>query len=325
MTPRTVKIAKTAFGLGVLALLLWAVDFRKLVDAFSNLTVESIIYLVLMSVVLIYVSALKWEMFIEILGGAIPVSRLFRLYVVGYFVNLVLPSYLGGDAVRSYYAGKKMGQHEALAATILERYTGLVAMVALGIFASLVNGVVPWQIKIAMILIGLGLVVITIVALSSGAITLLEKVPRLEGVTKHLYKIQDGLHLARRNKQLLAKALAFSFAYHLLTVVNTIVAATAVGWWNPPFVDLVVVLPLILLVSAIPVSPSGLGIQEGAWVFFLQSVGATPAAAMGIALVLRAKSYIIAFLGYFCWQYEEAARKEERTKRLGDTEAHRLH
>jgi len=312
MKTGNIRIAKTFFGLAVLALLLWAVDFRKLIDAFSHLTLESIIYLVLMSVVLIHVSALKWEMFLESLGGKIPVARLFRLYIVGYFVNLVLPSYLGGDAVRSFYAGKSVGQHEALAATILERYTGLVAMVTLGIVASFVRSDVPWQIRGAMLLVGLGLAVITVAALSSRAIDLFERIPHLARVTKHLYKIQEGLHLARTDTPLLTKAMGFSFAYHLLTVVNTIVAATAVGWWNPPFMDLVVVLPLVLLVSAIPLSPSGLGIQEGAWVFFLQSIGATPAQAMGIALVLRAKSYIIAIFGYFFWQLEERRRGQRQ-------------
>ena len=66
-----------------------------------------------------------------------PVLHLFNLYLVGYFVNLFMPSYLGGDLVRSWYAGKEIGQHEALAATILERYTGFVAMIVLAILALL--------------------------------------------------------------------------------------------------------------------------------------------------------------------------------------------
>jgi len=299
------KFLRTVFGLAVFVFLLWLVDLRKVLATFSNLSFEIVIYLIFMSIVLIYVSAFKWGLFLEVLGGRVPVWRLFRLYIVGYFANLILPSYLAGDAVRSWYVGRAVGQHEALAATILERYTGLVAMISLGIAASFLRSFVPWQIKVSMILIGLGLAAVFIAALSTRAIGFLERYTLLRPMTKHLFKIQEALNLARRDYNLVAKALFFSFIYHLLTVVNTIVAANAVGWYNPPFFELVVVLPLILVIGAIPISPNGLGLQEGAWIFFLQSVGASPAVAMGIAIVLRAKSYLIALFGYFFWLAEK--------------------
>ena len=306
------KILKTLFGITVLVFLIWLVDVRQIVSAFSKVSAEAIGYLLFMSVVLIYVSALKWKLFLEALGGSVGVWRLFRLYVVGYFVNLVLPSYLAGDAVRSWYIGKEVGQHEALAGTILERYTGLVAMVLLGIGSSFLVPFVSWQIRLSMLCVGAVLVVATILALSARAMDFLDRAKLFRPVTRHLRKIQEGLLLARRDYMLLAKALIFSFAYHLLTVINTIVAARAVGWQHPPFLDLVIVIPLILIVGALPVSPNGLGIQEGAWLFFLQTAGATPAIAMGIALILRAKSYVIAGFGYFFWLAERRTQGAPR-------------
>ena len=75
----------------------------------------------------------------------------------------------------------------------------------------------------------------------------------------------------------------------------------AVGWEEIPWGDLFVVVPLILLIGAVPVSPQGLGIQEGAFVFFLSGVGASSGQAMAIALVLRAKSYLLAAVGGLLW------------------------
>ena len=80
-----------------------------------------------------------------------------------------------------------------------------------------------------------------------------------------------------------------------------VVAAQAVGWENPPVWDLFVVLPLILLLAALPVAPSGLGLQEGAFYFFLHAVGANSGQALGVGIVLRAKSYAIAILGGLVW------------------------
>jgi uncharacterized membrane protein YbhN (UPF0104 family) len=103
------------------------------------------------------------------------------------------------------------------------------------------------------------------------------------------------------DRPLLVRALGLSVVFHLLTVVNTAAVGMAVGWIDIPLEGLLVVVPLILLVGAIPISPQGLGIQEGAFMFFLHSLGATSAQALAIALVLRAKSYVLALLGGLLW------------------------
>jgi hypothetical protein len=221
--------------------------------------------------------------------------------MVGYFINLVVPSYVGGDAVRSWYAGKKVGQHEAATATILERYTGLVAMVFLAVSFVWFVDLVTIEIKAAVVCVALGTIGVTVTALSPKLIGLLERIKQARPALKHVRKIQEGFHFAKRDKRLLIKAMALSFVFHSATVLNTMAAAYAVGWYNPPVLDLFVVLPLILLIGAIPVAPSGLGIQEGAFFFFLTGLGADPAQALGVGVVLRAKSYVVALFGGLVW------------------------
>lgn len=295
------KPLRYLFSAVVILLLFFFVDVNALWAALSQLTMETLLYLFLLAALLIYVSALKWQLFLEALGAPVSVLHLSRLYMVGYFINLIVPSYLGGDALRSWYAGKKVGQHEAATATILERYTGFVAMVFLGcVFVWFVDSVTV-QIRLAMLCVALGLVTITAIALSPRLLKLLSRLPQLRSIVKHIEKVQAGFHLAKKDKSLLLKAMALSFLFHTATVVNTIAAAYAVGWYNPPMGDLFVVLPLILLIGAIPIAPSGLGIQEGAFMFFLTGLGATPAQALGVGVVLRAKAYVVALFGGLVW------------------------
>jgi len=155
--------------------------------------------------------------------------------------------------------------------------------------------------KIAVLTAAAGLAVVTVLALSPKSIRLVEKIKYLSGTAKHLYKIQESLHLAKENKELLVKSLLLSYIYHTFTVVNVIAAAAAVGWMTPPVVDLFVALPLVLLISALPVAPNSLGIQEGAYFYFLTGLGATPSVALAIGLILRAKQYVLALLGWFVW------------------------
>lgn len=295
------------FGIVILVLLIWFVDFRALADALSNLSFETITQLIIISIALIYVSALKWGLFIERLGMRVGVLYLFCLYLIGYFVNLVMPSYLGGDAVRSFYVGRKIGQHEALAATVLERYTGLVAMLALGIIGLFCVDGIPLLSQMLVIAFALGLFGVSVIALLPNTITFMQRNKYLNRFAKHFRKIQEALQLAKKDHSLLLKALVLSLMYHVLTVINTVVTAHAVGWFDAPVGELFVLLPLILVLSAIPIAPQGLGLQEGAFVFFLSQAGATHAQALGVAVILRAKSILLAACGGCVWPFMKSS------------------
>ena len=109
------------------------------------------------------------------------------------------------------------------------------------------------------------------------------------------------MRAARGNKRLLFRALLLSLFFHCLTVVNTYLAARAVGWENPDIGGLFMVVPLVLLVSMAPITPSGLGIQEGAFLFLLRRIGATEAEGLGVGLILRAKVFLLALVGALIW------------------------
>ena len=294
---------------GALILLLFlSVDLGTLVEAFSNINLEVLFYLILISVALLYISAMKWGFFLERFGAPVSVAKLFNLYLIGYFVNLLMPSYVGGDVARSYYLGKEVGQHQAFAATILERYTGLVAMVSMAFVFVWLTEDVTAPIKWSVVLVTLLLVISTVVVLSRTSLRLLSTIPGGKKLTPHFEKIREALLLARSDRKLLLKTLLFSYLFHFMTVVNTFVCALAVGWEAPIF-RLFVVVPLILMVSALPLAPNSLGIQEGAFFYFLKLVGATSAEALGVALILRAKSYLLAVWGWGVWLRLERTSK----------------
>lgn len=297
----TKALLKNLFAFSLLGLLFVIVDWRQLISALSELTLVSIVNLLVVSLLLVVISTLKWKLFLKELGGDVPLWRLFKLYLVGYFVNLIVPSYIGGDVVRSFYAGKQAGQHEAATATILERYTGLVAMITIALAFVWFVDIVTFEIKVAVVLCSLGLAAITALALWAERMRFVSNVIKQASISNHLGKVQAGLSLARQNRPLLLKTLGLSYLFHTFTILNTLIAAYAVGWNDAPVLDLFVVVPLILLIGSLPVSPAGLGIQEGAFFFFLTGIGALPGQALGVAIVLRAKGYLLAMLGGLIW------------------------
>lgn len=304
---------KVIFALLVLALLIYLVDLEQLWGCLSKLTLEAAYYLAIISILLLYISAMKWGYFLEAFGSKVPVFKLFNLYVLGYFVNLIAPSYLGGDAIRSWYLGKSVGQHKSLTATILERFTGLVAMVLLALVFMWFAPAVTVYFKLAVLGVAFALLLLCLLSLSSGLLTWIKRKFGVGKLVSHLEKIQEGFILAKNDKTLLVKSMLLSLLFHSITVINVLAAAYAVGWFEVPVWDLFVVLPLILLIGALPLAPNSLGIQEGAYYFFLTAIGATPEQALGLGIVLRAKSYVIGLFGGIIWLRLKSHREQVAT------------
>lgn len=301
MSPRAKNFARSLVGVGVLIALFVFFDLRAVLAALSQIRLVDLSILLGLSVLLILVSVLKWQAFLERLGIRHSIGYLFKLYLVGYFVNLIMPSSLGGDFVRSVHAGAARDKVRAFSATMLERYTGLVAMVGMAVVSLAWAPQVTVEIRILTACLALGLIVCSF-AIGSGLFVWALRTVRFPAwLVERAERLRSGLVWGLSDRPLLVKAAILSLLFHLLTVLNTAAVAHAVGWSGVPYLDLLVVVPLILLVGAVPISPNGLGIQEGAFLYFLHLVGASTPQALAIALVLRAKSYVLALCGGVCW------------------------
>ena len=95
------------------------------------------------------VSALKWQLLLnaalntqhtsssydEVNTRPEPLSWLecYRIYLIGMFWNLFMPTSIGGDAMRAFLAGRRAGNLPLAASSILaERLTGFIALIAIG-------------------------------------------------------------------------------------------------------------------------------------------------------------------------------------------------
>lgn len=293
MDKRLLRIMSCGGAALLLVLLVRCVGTGDVAHSLSRVTVPSMIALLAVSVGLILVSVIKWRVFLGVFAPVSTIWRLSELYLVGYFVNLFLPSRVGGDLVRSLSLARPGGRTETLVCTFLERLTGLLAMLLIACGGLLVTHQSLPITAIVLLLAAGGW---------GGAAALWVGIPprwfpwpRLSSLVE---RMERSLAAVRGATPVLIQSMLLSLIFHGLTVVNTQVAAWAIGAPPIAFGDLFVVLPLILLLGSIPLTPQGLGVQEGMWVFFLGQIGVSPADSLAISLVLRAKSYLLGVLGF---------------------------
>jgi len=301
------------FAAFVLAVLFYYAGSAEVLQLLLSADLLYVTLLMLITVPMIWVSCLKWQLFISACGHRVSIYRLMHLYTMGYFFNVFMPSSVGGDVLRGYHLGKHLGsQEDGMVTTFLERFTGLLAMALLGVVFVSLGSQATAGAEVAILLVGVGAGLLSCFCFSHICRSLMVSVAlwfsRLSGssrlealILKLLTRVDAAMELTRGKPGLFSKAMILSLAFHMMTIVNTYLACRVIGWNDPDLAGLFVIVPLVLLVSMVPLTPNSLGIQEGAFSFFLQRIGGTASEAFGVGIILRVKVMLIALIGGLVW------------------------
>jgi uncharacterized protein (TIRG00374 family) len=291
---RWLLLAKTTFGVALLAaLLVWNDNGRKLLDVFAGFRPEFAVALLLVSFALIWISCIKWGLFLRDRGVRISHARLFGLYLIGFFFNNFLPSSIGGDGVRAYMVGREIeSQAASFASVVMERGTGVLALIFLAASLSLLEPrLLANPIIAATVASGLTGAAIVIAVffrprLLQIAIDLVRLIPLLKGLATRVERLAGEVLRFRHRHRLLLLSLLLSGAFHLVAGLNVYVSCWSIGF-APPVLDIFVITPVILLLTMLPVSPNNIGWWEWCFSVLLLSAGATAAEGLAVGLTIR--------------------------------------
>ena len=290
------------FGLGLLAFLLWRVDWQELTHILSQASVGYVGAALLIELLNVMPRILRWRALLITQGTQEPFLRLLSIYLVGSFFNNFLPSNVGGDSVRMLRLGQLTGRGvDAASSVLVERLCGLLAVLLMGAAAVLSN----WQLASAG---GIGFLVLGMfVVFVLGMLLLFNlrrvrswadrlTIPWLAALIGKLGKLYDSIYAFRSHGRALLVVLAFSFLFRLGDVFRLYVQSFAL---HVPisFIWLVMVISLIAVVTSVPLSLNAIGIQEGAYVFIFGLAGIAAPQALAMALLSRGVRLAVSLVG----------------------------
>ncbi len=250
------------------------------------------------------VSSFRWRL---LLSERFGIGRLYSLYLVGSFFNIFLPGIVGGDAVKVYYLYKGTGKGtQALGSVFMDRYTGFVALVSLGLIAypfGMEHFGGTWlQWLLPMIAVGFVGASVIIFGMRLGG-----------GRLKKLSAFYDYFHQYLGHRKVFYKAVGLSVFVQALAMLAVYLLSRGFGL-DVPFLAYVVFMPIITTVSAVPLSISGLGVREAAFVLLLSSMGVSAEAAMALSFSWFISMALASLVGLV-----EYLRVKEHGKALPDT------
>jgi len=238
----------------------------------------------LLYIVTVYTSSHRWKYLLSLVDGSSGLSsfRLFALYLMGAFFSRLLPGMVGGDAVRAYYLYKdtKSGTM-ALASVLADRYIGFAAMLSLGLIAlpfgiSKISGAdAGWAIPLEWII---PLIAITFITVSFIIFTL--KIGSRFSKVKDFYEYFLKL---KNSPSILLKSFGLSIIVQVIGIFAVYLISVGIGA-KTSLVEFFLFVPIINTITALPISMSGLGVREGAFVLLLGLTGIKPEVATSISL-----------------------------------------
>lgn len=293
-------LAKFLFSAALIVLLVrhYQVDgvIRQLAQADVPLALAAILLTVGMSLI----HAWRWKFVITANGSSLGYANALRLLQIGYFFNQALPSSVGGDLVRVWQAHRHgMRLSVAFNSVVVDRLTalaGLLLIVAVSMpWLAGVIGSAYMRVFLATLLFA-GLC-------GFGVLLFVDRLPEKYFSWRPLRALWQMSGFARRvflDKNCLTWVLALSVITHMLVCLAVYLLAQALAI-SLTFIHCLMLVPLVMLVTMIPVSIAGWGVREGAMVVALGMVGVPASSAFSLSLLFGLVVAVASLPGAMIW------------------------
>jgi glycosyltransferase 2 family protein len=223
----------------------------------------------------------RWRFVLRILGSrAVGFGILSVLLAYSFLVGQVLPSSVGGDVARTLMLARLTGTAAAARSVICDRLLGfaglaLLAVPAFAVIAGKIGELTPF---LTLTIAG---GTVTAAAIVLAFPSLIQGVP---WIGRHLVIVVADLRLVLSPGRTGLISLALALASSLSGVLLIYVLGLAVGAGLRPL-DCLMLVPPVLLVSALPISLAGWGVREGALVAAFSLVQADPASVVAVSVM----------------------------------------
>ena len=249
-----------------------------------------------------YMCIFRWRMLMRPIMPVLSLTDLFAIYCIGLFFNLTFPTVVGGDVVKMYYAGKPSKRFaESFAATFLDRDAGMLAMMIIACAATLVHpmsvpgipvGMIIWGATIAFLLANLAIFTPSLHRMLTGFLHRIH----LSRMAGRIDTISNAFQVMGKHPGVLINSLAISLVNQIVAISISWILALGLRI-DVPLLYFLVLIPVVTLISMIPISLNGMGLREYAFLSLFGAIGVDREAAIALGLLSSVTVFLSAVPG----------------------------
>jgi glycosyltransferase 2 family protein len=310
------RIAQAVLTVTLLVLVVFFVDIQHMVQLLKRMNVASGVLALGLLLVQNDLATRRWATILWAFDKDPSYFRLLRIQYAALFAQLFLPTAVGAAAIRVgllFKYGTPLGV--ALNSVIVDRVLALSGLVALAfLFMPAIA---------ASVSVGAGARTIGLVALSTAAgvflviyaalryrplaywLALAKRTP-----ARHLVEPFERSASEIWSPTRLLVAMSLSLGGQIIAIVATFVLARGDGL-QVRLIDCILVMPPVMLVSALPISIAGWGVREGAMIAGFALLGVSREAALALSIQFAVLGYVAAAPGALSWIAEAGWRRRQ--------------
>jgi uncharacterized protein (TIRG00374 family) len=295
--------ARVVIGLGLIVFLFWSLDIEKIIGNIRGMQPVYLLYAAIPYLLFIVISAWRWQVLLDYKKFGMRFGETFKIYFISLFFNNFLPTTVGGDMMRVGYTMKGR-RADALATVLVDRILGFVGLFIFALIAVLYLLIEKKETEfLPFMVIGFIIVVmITYIFFSERAYSFISPV---------ISKIRF-LKIGERINRLHEAGTDFGNAWgpiSLCTLQSVIIQATlaiapfcvllGMGYHEVSLLSFFIYVPIINVISMIPISLNGLGIRENSYVVLFSRVGLDGEVSLAMSLVSFFVIFVFSLIGGF--------------------------
>jgi len=286
---------KIAVSVGLLIFIFSTIDLKAFLGVIQGANAWWLLAALIMMMLGVVIRAWRWKILLDAIGVRVPLGELTAIYFIGFLFNNLLPSGLGGDAMRMVELNRHSERgSDAVTSVLVDRFLGLSALQAIALLALPYDwGSIPSAVAYFTVLIFVGGLAGGLLLINQRLyLTLRERWGLFRRITQ--IKMIGNLFESFQRYPLpaLGKSYLVSLLFNLSLITMNVFIGLALGA-QATLAQYAVFVPITSLVLVIPISFAGLGVREEAYRQLFGQVGVPPEIAVAMSLMVY-------FLGNIC-------------------------
>lgn len=290
------RILPFFFASAIILVLIYSIGFENFFRVLAYASPVKLISAVFIYAISWILRAVRLESLCKNIGADVGIKELFKIYISGNALNVILPAKLGDAAVIGYLKVHGIAIGMSAAITVQCRILDVLALVLLMVpsVVFLFPEAPPEWIRLVLIASGLIVLLILGIVLLSNRMdyqNILKIIPKLKTKSKHIHlfgeKAKDaylGYLKIASEKQLFGFTLLISLFVWLLDILTFYEVSLAVGVQVPATVAILAV-SLANIGKSAPATPGSIGIYESILAAVLVLFGVSKQLAVPIAIL----------------------------------------
>ena len=290
--------AKVLISVGVIFAIGGRFEMGRLIASLHHASIPHLVLSVLLAILAVPVVGKRWGLLAEMFLIRIPTALASRATFAGLFVGQVLPGAIGADVVRGWMVWNMgLRNNMVIASIVADR---IVSLFAVGVMILMS---MPMLMRYLPQSINIWIMWASIAGLLSALIVYaFFKSARLIATRR------TGVALARRlfpreinvTTTIVLVSLVLAVVGHMLIILSAYFLSLAIGV-NSSLWMWLLVMPIIILVTAIPISINGWGVREFAMVHLWALFGVAQADAFLISICMGIVAIVSSLPGFWFW------------------------